>query len=130
MDVPFPGSAGRRVGPVRRSGAAANEGGDTARDGMLDLLGTNEMDVSIDPAGGDDASLACDDLGGGADGHGDAILNERVARMTDADDAPRLDADVRLDDSLCGVEDERVGDDEVERFRVLGQRRLGHADRG
>ena len=49
----------------------------------------------------------------------DARLNERIAGLADADDAAAADADVALDDAPV-VEDDGVGDDEVEL-------RLGHA---
>ena len=47
--------------------------------------------------------------------------------MTDTDDYPVLDADVRLDDAEEGIEQKRVGDDEIERFRVERGGRLSHA---
>ena len=127
VDVPVAGRAGGGVGAVRRTGAAADQGGDAAGDGVLDLLRADEMDVGVDAAGGDDAAFARDDFGGGADGHGDAVLQQRIARVADADDAAVLDADVRFDDAVGGVEDEGVGDDEIERVRIEGERRLRHA---
>ena len=57
----------------------------------------------------------------------DAILQQRIARVADADDAAVLDADVRFDDALHGIEDQRVGDDEIEGLRIQGERRLRHA---
>ena len=47
--------------------------------------------------------------------------------VTDARDAPVFDADVRFDDALDGIEDEGVGDDEVQRFRIGRGGRLAHA---
>ena len=69
VHVPDARRAGGGVGAVRRTGAAADHGGDAAGERMLDLLRADEMDVRIDAAGGDDAALAGDDLGGGADDH-------------------------------------------------------------
>src|SRR5690606_38293691 len=40
---------------------------------------------------------------------------------------PVLDADVRLDDAEERIEDQRIGDDEVERFGIRGGGRLPHA---
>ena len=40
---------------------------------------------------------------------------------------PSLDADVGLDDARDGIDDERVGDDEIKRFRRERERRLPHA---
>ena len=68
-----------------------------------------------------------DDLGGGADGHGDAALDAGIAGVADADDAAAFDADVGFDDAEDGVEDEGVGDDEVEALGIEGQRGLAHA---
>ena len=47
--------------------------------------------------------------------------------MADADDAAVLHADIRFDDTEDGIEDEGVGDDEVERLGVGGGGRLAHA---
>jgi hypothetical protein len=100
---------------VRRAGAAADHRRDAGCDGVVDLLRADEMDVSVDAAGGDDAAFAGDDLGGG-----DPMvmvmpsLEQRVARVADANDAAVFDADVRLDDAVGGIEDEGVGDDEIE----------------
>ena len=52
---------------------------------------------------------------------------QRISGVADADDAPVLDADVGLDDALHGIEDQRVGDDEIERFGVERGGRLPHA---
>ena len=92
-----------------------------------DLLRADEMDVAVDAARREDAALARDDLRRRADGHGDAVLDERISRVADADDAAVLDADVGLDHARHRIEDERVGDDEVERLRRQRERRLAHA---
>jgi len=47
--------------------------------------------------------------------------------VADANDASVLHADVRLDHAEHGIEDERIGDDQVERLRVDGGGRLAHA---
>jgi hypothetical protein len=57
----------------------------------------------------------------------DAGLDARVAGVADPDDAAVLDADVGLDDAELRVEDEGVGDDEVEAVGVEGGGRLAHA---
>ena len=96
---------------------------------MFDLLWADEVDVPVDAAGRDDAAFCGDDLGRGPDGHarGDAALHERVASVADGADAAVLDADVRLDNALHGVEDEGVRQHQVERLRVEGERGLAHA---
>jgi hypothetical protein len=47
------------------------------------------MDVAVDAAGGDDHSLAGDDLGTAADGNRHAGLDVRIAGLADAGDADR-----------------------------------------
>ena len=51
MDIPGAGSTGRGIGPGCRTGAAADQGRQPVRHGLIDDLRTNEMDVGIDPAG-------------------------------------------------------------------------------
>ena len=98
------------------------------------------MDVGVDAARGDNAALAGDRLGAGADDHRiflfrlrigiertEAALDAGVAGVADADDAAVLHADIGFDDAEERVEDERVGDDEIERFGVGCGRRLAHA---
>ena len=103
--------------------------GDARGERVFDLLRTDEVDVPVDPARRDDAALRRDDLRRRPDGHarGDAALHERVARMADGRDPAVFYADVRLDDALHGVEDQGVGEHEVERFGVERERRLAHA---
>ncbi len=84
------------------------------------------MCVSMPPAC-DNAALGGDDFGGSANRHGHTILDEWIPRVADANDASRFDADIRLDDSLPRIEDQRVRQDEVERFGIGGQGRLAHA---
>ncbi len=78
--------------------------------------GADEVDVAVDPAGGEDAAFARDHLRRRADDHGDAVLDQRISRVADARDAPVLDADVRLDDARDRIDDEGIRNDEVERF--------------
>ena len=140
VHVPRARRAGGGERAVRGAGAAAEHGGDAGADGLVDLLRADEMDVRVDAAGGDDAALARDRLGAGADDHrvlllrggvgvdrADARLDTGVARVADADDAAVLDADVGLDDAEERIEDEGVGDDEVERLGVGRGGRLAHA---
>ena len=82
----------------------------------LHELRADEVDVAVDAAGRGDQVLAGDDLGAGADDQLriDARLDQRVAGLADADDPAAADADVALDDAPV-VEDDGVGDDQVER---------------
>ena len=107
-----PGRAGGRVGAGGRSGAAADHGRHARHERLLDLLRADEVDVRVEPAGGDDHALARDDLGGRADDDVHPRLDVGVAGFADAADAPVLDADVGLDDAPV-VDDQRVGDHRV-----------------
>jgi hypothetical protein len=57
----------------------------------------------------------------------EAGLDARVAGVADADDAAVLDAEVGFDDAELRIEDQGVGDDEVEAVGVEGGGRLAHA---
>jgi hypothetical protein len=127
VQVPGPRRAGRRVRAGGWSGAAADHGGDAAGNRLGDLLRANEMNVAVDSTGGEDAPLPGDHFRGRTDDHGDAVLKERISRVAQAGDAPVFDADIGFDDSRDGVDDERVGDDEVKRLVGQGQGRLPHA---
>ena len=54
-------------------------------------------------------------------------MNTGVPGVADADDDAVLDADVGFHDAELRIEDERVGDDEVERLGVGGGAGLAHA---
>src|SRR5262245_26355307 len=112
MDMPWSRGAGRGVGARRGARAPTDHRGDARHERLLDLLRTDEMDVAVDAAGGDDHALAGDHLGAGADGNRDAGLDVRIARLADPPDAAVLDADVALDDPRM-VDDERVGNDGI-----------------
>ena len=130
LHVPGARRAGGGVGAGGRAGAAADQRRQAGGEGGFDQLRADEMNVAVDAAGRDDQVLAGDDLGAGADDQLriDAGLDERVAGLADADDAALADADVALDDAPV-VEDDGVGDDQIERrFAALaGQRRLALA---
>src|SRR5262249_22352798 len=110
-DVPGAWRTRRRVGPRRGTGAAAEKRGQAGGDGGLDQLRADEVDVAIDAAGRDDEILAGDDFGARADDELgiDTGLDERIARLADADDAAADDADVALDDAPV-IEDHGVRD--------------------
>ena len=93
-----------------------------------DLLRADEMDVRVDAAGGEDQALAGDRFGGDADDHPrrDAGHDVGIAGLADAGDAAVLDADVGLADA-GPVDDQRVGDDAVERVGIADAGGLAHA---
>ncbi len=84
------------------------------------------MDVGVEAAGGEDFSFARDHLGAGADDDGDVRLDVGIAGLADGRDAAVLDADVGLDDAPV-IEDQRVGDDGIDRALLVGDLRLAHA---
>ena len=90
--------------------------------------GRDEVDVRVDAAGGDDQAFAGNRFGRDADDHArrDAGHHVRIAGLADAADAAALDADVGFVDA-GPVDDERVGDDAVERVDLTDARGLAHA---
>ena len=97
--VPRSGRAGGGQRAVRRTGAAAEHGGDAAHQRFLDLLRADEVDVRVEAAGGEDLAIAGDDLGAGADDDGDAILRVRIAGLADGSNATVPEADIGLEDA-------------------------------
>jgi len=125
-DMPRPRRARRREGAVRRAGAAAEHGGDAAHQRVFDLLRADEMDVTVEPAGGEDLALAGDDVGAGADDDIDAGLDVGIAGLADRGDGAVLQGDVGLDDAPM-IDDQRVGDHGVGGAVGVGQLALPHA---
>ncbi len=80
----------------------------------------------VEAAGGENFSFAGDDLGAGADDDGHAGLDVGIAGFADGGDLAVLDADVGFDDAPV-IEDQRVGDDGVDRALLVGDLRLAHA---
>src|SRR5262250_2448489 len=128
MEVPGARRARGRVGPGGRPGAAAQERRESGADRLVDQLRTDEVDVRVEPARGDDLALARDHLGRGAHDHvvGNAGHQIGVAGLADGDDPPVADADVGLHDAPV-VDDDRVRDHQVERARrARGAHGLAH----
>ena len=112
--------------PGGRACAAADHGGDAVRKRFVDLLRRNEMDVAVDGARGDDQVLAGDHFGGRAHHQFriDACHGVRVARLAHLHDAAVANADVAFDDAPV-IDDQRVGDHQVERAGLSFARRAG-----
>ena len=125
-DVPGAGRAGRGIGAGGRAGAAAEQRGDARHQRVVDLLRADEMDMRVEAAGGEDLAFAGDRLGARADDDGDVGLDVGIAGLADGVDLAVLDADVGLDDAPV-VEDQRVGDDGVDRALLVGDLALPHA---
>ena len=84
------------------------------------------MNVGIEPAGGQDPAFARDHLGAGPDHDGDVGLDVGIAGLADCCDAVALQPDIGFDDAPV-IQDERVGDDGVDRALPVGDLALPHA---
>mmetsp|Transcript_32278 Transcript_32278/g.61780 ORF Transcript_32278/g.61780 Transcript_32278/m.61780 type:complete len:104 (+) Transcript_32278:164-475(+) len=88
--------------------------------GLVALLGTYEVDVGVDPPGGDDEFLSGDDVGGRSHDHlpprieRHAVHEVGIARLAAVVDAISLDPGVGLDDPQHCIKDDGVGDDAIE----------------
>ena len=100
--------------------------GDARHQRLVDLLRADEMDVGVEAAGGEDLAFARDHLGAGADHDGDVRLDVGIAGLADGGDAAVLEADIGFDDAPM-VEDQRIGDDGVDRALPVGDLALAHA---
>jgi hypothetical protein len=125
-EMPRPRRAGGGVGAGRRAGAAAEQRGDAGHQRLVDLLRADEMDVGVEAAGGEDFSLPGDHFGARTDDDGDVGLDVRIAGLADRVHLAVLDADVGFHDPPV-VEDQRVGDDRVDRALAVGDLALAHA---
>ena len=115
------------LGALGRAGAAADQRGDAAAEGLGELGGRDHVDVAVDAAGGQDQPVARHYLGGRADHEVgvDAVHDVGVAGLADRGDPAVADPDVGLDDAPV-VEDDRAGDDQIGRPRGPAGDRLPH----
>jgi hypothetical protein len=116
----------RGIGTGGRPGAAAEHRGDARHQRFFHLLWADEVDVGIESTGGEDLALARDHLGAGTDDDRDARLDVGIAGLADSVNFPVLDADVSLHDPPM-VEDQRIGDDGVDRPLPVRRLALTHA---
>ena len=84
------------------------------------------MDVGVEAAGGEDFAFAGDHVGARSDDDGDAGLDIRIAGLADGGDFAVLEPDIGFDDAPM-VENERVGDDGVDRALLVADLALPHA---
>ena len=125
-EMPRARRAGGGIGARRRPGAAAEHRRDAGHQRLVDLLRADEMDVSVEAAGSEDLAFAGDDFGAGTDDDADAGLDVGIAGLADGKNFSVLDADVGFDDAPV-IEDQRIGDDGVDRALLVGNLRLAHA---
>ena len=85
--------AGRRLRALGRAGAAADQRRDPRGERLVDDLRADEVDVAVDPAGGQDPALAGEDLGARPDPERgvDAVGDVGVAGLAERDDPPVAD---------------------------------------
>jgi len=124
--VPCPRGAGRGVGAGGGAGAAADHGGNARGDRRLNLLGTNEVDVGINAASGEDHAFSGDRLGTRSHNNRHIILDVRVARFADRRNLAVLNPYIRFDNAPP-VQNQRVGDHQIHRSIGAGDGRLPHA---
>jgi hypothetical protein len=124
--VPRAGRAGGRERAVRWAGAAAEHRGDAGHQRLVDLLRTDEVDMGVKAAGGEDFTFARDNFGSRSDNDGHAGLDVRIAGLADGENVAVLDADIGFDDAPM-IEDQRVGDNGVDGALFVGDLRLAHA---
>src|SRR5215831_11760979 len=82
--------------------------------------------MGVDAAGGDDSAFAGDYFGTGPDNDGDVRLHIGITSLAHGGNPPVLDADIGLHNSPV-IEDQRVGDDGINRALAAGTLRLAHA---
>ena len=128
-DVPRPRRAGGGEGAVRRPGSAAEHGGDARHQRLLHLLRADEMDMGVEAAGGENFSLAGNHLRARPDDDGDVGLDVGVAGLADGRDAVGLEADIGFHDAPV-VEDQRIGDDGIDRSLLVARAGSGPCRRG
>src|SRR5262249_49171222 len=124
--VPWSRRAGGGGGAGRRPGAAADHHGDAGVQRLLDLLGTDEIDVAVGASGGEDLALAGDRLGARPVDDRPARLRVGVAALADAADAPVAKPDIGLDDAGV-IDDQRIADQGVDGTLFAGRLALPHA---
>ena len=73
---------------MRRAGAAAKTGGHAGMQRVFHLLRADEVDMAVHTPCGQNATLARDDFGAGADDNIDARLRIGIARFADGMDQP------------------------------------------
>src|SRR6266481_8995260 len=82
--------------------------------------------MDINATGGDDLAFACNHFGSRPDNYDDVWLHVGIARIADGRNTPILDRDIGLHNSPV-IENERVGDDGINRALATRTLRLTHA---
>src|SRR5262245_55530374 len=82
--------------------------------------------MRVDPAGSDNAAFACDHLGSRSDNYFDVRLHIGIASLAYCSNTPIPNGNIGLRNSPV-VENQRVGDDGIDRALAAGTLRLTHA---
>ena len=124
-DIPRPRRTGGGVGARRRTGAAADHGGDAGDQRLFRLLRADPVDVGVDPASGNDLPFGGNHFRRRANRDRHAGLDVRVPGFTDGKDPPVLDANIGFHDPPV-IDDQRVGQHQIHAV-VCGHLPLTHA---
>src|SRR5215470_1258916 len=81
--------------------------------------------MGVNATRGDNVTFASDHLGCRTDNQGDIRLHIRIASLADGGNTTVLDADIGLHNSPV-IENERIGDDRINRALAAGALRLTH----
>src|SRR5579872_1718188 len=97
--MPRSGGARGRRRASRRTGAAANQRGDSGGDRLLHLLRADEVYMRVYTTSGEDLAFARDDFGAGADYDIDIRLYIGITGLADFSDPAVSDGDIGLHDA-------------------------------
>ena len=105
---------------------AAQHGGHAGMQRILDLLRTNEMDVAVKTACGQDFTLACDNFCARANDNINPRLGIGIAGLAQRGNAAVAQRHIRFVDAGI-VQNKRIGDHRISRAICAGYLRLAHA---
>ena len=97
--MPRSGRASGCIGAFGGTGTAAHHGRYTAHQGILDLLRADEVNMHIEPAGGEDAAFSRDRFRTGPHNNIDAWLHIGVSSFADTGNLAVLDSDIGFDNT-------------------------------
>ena len=123
-DIPRPRRAGGGVGPCRGTCTAADHRRDAGNQRLFGLLWADPVDMSVDPASGDDLSFGGDRFRGGTDRDRHPGLNVRVTGFANGKDPPVLHADIRFHDPPV-IDNQRVSQHQIHAV-IRGHLPLAH----
>src|SRR5579863_2976263 len=126
LNMPRARRASRGIRTRGGSSAPTHHRGQAGKQRFRDLLRADEMDMYIDAACRDDLSFASDRFRPRSDDNIYIRLNIRISRLADCHNMAIFNADISFYDSPV-VENQRVGNDGINRSFCSGTLRLAHA---